>query len=150
MTPLDVTLPVQTVSENRTMREHRMVMVRRAHAQRLGVYAALRPQLRKAGIVGGVRPDDPAGCVWAELPGPVVVTLTRLSRGELDDDNLRGALKSVRDGVADALGLKSDRDPRVRWEYGQGRGTKAQPYGVRIEVRAREIEAERPRAGGEE
>jgi hypothetical protein len=50
---------------------------------------------------------------------PLVVTLTRLSPGTLDDDNLRPALKSVRDGVADALGLPDDRDPRVEWRYGQ-------------------------------
>ncbi len=52
---------------------------------------------------------------------PAVVTLTRLAPSSgLDDDNLRGALKSVRDGVADALGL-DDRDPRVSWRYEQRR-----------------------------
>ena len=52
-----------------------------------------------------------------------VVTLVRVAPSSgLDDDNLRPALKSIRDGVADALGLKSDRDPRVRWEYAQRRG----------------------------
>lgn len=51
---------------------------------------------------------------------PCVVRLTRLSPGTLDDDNLRGALKAVRDGVADRLGV-DDRDPRVTWEYAQER-----------------------------
>lgn len=46
------------------------------------------------------------------------VTLTRMSPRLLDDDNLRGALKSVRDGVADALGI-DDRDQRVEWHYKQ-------------------------------
>jgi hypothetical protein len=60
------------------------------------------------------------------------VHLTRIAPRELDDDNLRGALKSTRDGVADALGI-DDRDPRVRWGYGQERG-KVREYAVRVEV----------------
>jgi hypothetical protein len=70
---------------------------------------------------------------WAsarEWPG-FVVTLVRVAPSTgLDDDNLRPALKSIRDGVADALGLKSDRDPRVRWEYGQRRGD----YAVEVTI----------------
>jgi hypothetical protein len=70
----------------------------------------------------------------AVVPGwpltlPVVVTLIRTSKGSLDDDNLRGALKAVRDGVADALGI-DDRDPCVRWDYAQKRGT----YGVEVRI----------------
>lgn len=49
------------------------------------------------------------------------VTLTRISPRPLDDDNLRGALKAIRDGVADRLGI-DDRDSRVTWQYGQRRG----------------------------
>ncbi len=64
---------------------------------------------------------------------PATVTLTRLSAGELDDDNLRGALKGVRDGVADRLGV-DDRDPRVTWRYAQARCPRGQ-YGVRIDIR---------------
>ncbi|NLA68297.1 MAG: hypothetical protein GX856_08670 [Gammaproteobacteria bacterium] len=65
---------------------------------------------------------------------PCVVRLTRLSAGELDDDNLRGALKGVRDGVADRLGV-DDRDPRVRWEYGQAKCKRGE-YGVLVEIMA--------------
>src|SRR6187397_1973211 len=51
---------------------------------------------------------------------PVVVTLTRIAPSSgLDCDNLRSAFKSVRDSVADALGLKNDRDAKVTWDYGQ-------------------------------
>ncbi len=64
---------------------------------------------------------------------PAVVRLVRLSAGELDDDNLRGALKGIRDGVADRLGIK-DNDPRVRWEYGQEHCRRGE-FGVRIEIR---------------
>ena len=149
---LDVTLPLQTVSENRSMRAHRMANVRRAQAQRTGVFTGIRPALRRAALTEalptGTGAKGPGGCTLDWRPvGPLVVTMTRLSRGELDDDNLRGALKAVRDGIADALGLASDRDPRVRWEYGQGRGSARMPFGVRIEVRRREIEVERPRGG---
>lgn len=69
---------------------------------------------------------------------PCVVRLTRLSPRELDDDNLRSSLKAIRDEVARWLclpvgsgGQVDDRDPRVRWEYGQAR---AREYGVRIEA----------------
>lgn len=64
---------------------------------------------------------------------PAVVCLTRLSAGQLDDDNLRGALKGVRDGVADSMGV-ADNDPRVRWEYGQEHCRRGE-FGVRIEIR---------------
>ncbi len=61
---------------------------------------------------------------------PVVVTMTRLAPSSgLDDDNLRPALKAVRDGIADVLGV-DDRDPAVRWEYDQRRG----PWGVEIKL----------------
>lgn len=62
-------------------------------------------------------------------PLPCVVTLTRfaLSNG-LDDDNLAGSLKGVRDAVAAWLGV-DDRDrKRVRYVYEQERG----PWGVGI------------------
>jgi hypothetical protein len=48
----------------------------------------------------------------------------------LDDDNAQGALKNVRDGIADALGV-DDRTPLVEWRYDQTRG-KPREYGVRI------------------
>ena len=63
---------------------------------------------------------------------PVVVTLVRVGSKALDDDNLAYAFKAIRDGVADALGVK-DHDPRVSWAYAQEKG----PYAVRIEVATR-------------
>lgn len=104
-----VVLPVMTVSEaNR--RDHWAVKAKRAKRHRF-VARAL--------------------CPLHALP--CVVRLTRLSTGTLDDDNLRGALKAVRDGVADALGV-DDRDPRVVWEYAQERA-KALKGAVRLELR---------------
>jgi len=70
-----------------------------------------------------------------EIGDGLVVALTRVAPRALDDDNLRGALKACRDGVADWLGI-DDRDPRVTWEYGQRRGAPTS-YSVQVEVRAR-------------
>ena len=61
---------------------------------------------------------------WAEKPPlPAVVTLTRFAPSNgLDDDNLAGSLKGVRDAVAAWLGV-DDRDrSRVRYVYEQQRG----------------------------
>ncbi len=66
------------------------------------------------------------------MRAPCEVLLIRLSPGELDDDNLRPALKSIRDGIADALGV-DDRDPAVRWEYAQAR-CKRGDEGVRVRI----------------
>jgi hypothetical protein len=81
-----------------------------------------------------VKAEREAGCYVtpAGFPLPCVVTLTRESSGTLDDDNLPGALKGVRDGIADKLGIK-DNDPRVAWRYGQAK-VPQQRYGVRIEL----------------
>jgi len=66
---------------------------------------------------------------------PCLIRLIRFGARKLDDDNLPGALKFVRDAVADWLipGLlpgRADGDPRLKWEYEQIAG---EP-GVRIEI----------------
>jgi hypothetical protein len=43
------------------------------------------------------------GAVVIERTTPIAVTITRVSTGKLDGDNLQGACKSVRDGIAEAL-----------------------------------------------
>lgn len=63
---------------------------------------------------------------------PCVVTLRRVSAGELDDDNVRSALKGVRDGIADRLGVK-DNDPRVEWVYEQEKGPRGS-YSVNVRI----------------
>lgn len=60
------------------------------------------------------------------------VTLTRISAGALDDDNLRLALKSARDSIAACIGI-DDKSPIVEWAYQQEIGAKGLPA-VRIEV----------------
>lgn len=114
MTAMLVLLPIRTVSESNA-RGHWAKRAGRAKAQRFTVTLALRARL-------------------AKLTAPLTVMLTRVAPRALDDDNLRGALKAVRDGVADALGI-DDRDPRVTYAYAQRRGTAGQ-YAVEIALGA--------------
>jgi hypothetical protein len=110
-----VTLPLRTVSESNT-HKHWAGKARRTKA------------LRKAAglvVVGMLRAEG--------LTPPCTVTLTRIAPRRLDDDNLRGALKAVRDGVADALGV-DDRDPSVSWDYAQARGA-PKAYAVVVCIR---------------
>lgn len=63
-------------------------------------------------------------------PIPCVVILKRMAPSNgLDDDNLAGALKSVRDEVAKWIGVDDKDRTRVRYVYQQDRG----PWGVQIE-----------------
>lgn len=133
---LVVTLPLRTISElnardgwrarARRMKEHRTV-ARMAVMPRLGEIGPFGPSEVKA---------------WRLTAAMQLrVTLTRIGPRLLDDDNLRGALKGIRDGVADALGVK-DNDPRVVWGYWERRPTCGdalslgwlRAYGVRIEI----------------
>lgn len=106
-----VPIPLETVSEANA-RGHWSHRHRRAREQRAAVLLVLRSRV-------GVRPP----------PMPLRVRLVRTSPRRLDDDNLRGALKAVRDGVADYLGIDDRADI---WDYGQEHG----PLGVRIELHA--------------
>lgn len=76
----------------------------------------------------------------AAPPPPWVVTLTRASAGSLDDDNLRPALKHLRDALAQWLmgGTpgQMDGDGRVEWHYKQRPGKRSAPA-VDIEIRTR-------------
>lgn len=80
------------------------------------------------------------GLMWLqkqpEIPFPCVVKMTRISSRLLDDDNLVGAFKHVRDYVADCIIPhkpigRSDSDKRIKWEYAQEKG---KPQGMRLEI----------------
>jgi len=63
----------------------------------------------------------------------VTVTLTRVAPRKLDKDNLGNALKSIQDGVADALGIDDGSDD-ITFNYDQGRrGRKEYAVIVRID-----------------
>lgn len=63
---------------------------------------------------------------------PFVVRLVYVGPRQLDDDGVASAVKSLRDGVADALGI-DDRDPRVVWVPDQERGG-VREYSARVEI----------------
>lgn len=109
-----VELPIATRSEaNR--RGHWARHYHRNSQQRSAVELAMRAHLG--------RPPQP----------PLTVRLTRISPRKLDSDNLAGALKHVRDGVADWLGI-DDGDERIEWTVAQER-RKPREQAVRIEVK---------------
>lgn len=58
----------------------------------------------------------------ADSGRPITVLLTRGAPGSLDDDNLRGALKTVRDAIAKGI-LKRDDGKKagIKWDYGEER-----------------------------
>lgn len=70
---------------------------------------------------------------------PCKVSLTRISSRKLDDDNLQGAFKSVRDMCAavimDDFRLgRADNDPRITWIYSQKKGLpKENAFEIEIE-----------------
>jgi hypothetical protein len=110
-----IELPIKTVS-TLNVREHWAVRAKRNKTHRNETHWACK----------GLKRVDP----------PMTITLTRLGKRKLDGDNLQGALKSVRDGVADWLGI-DDGDDRLTWVYRQETGA----YGVRIEIE-KELENE--------
>lgn len=63
---------------------------------------------------------------------PVVITLVRFGSGTrpMDDDNLAGAFKAVRDEVAAWLQVDDGNKKKITWHYDQGRDTMP-----RIEIR---------------
>lgn len=69
----------------------------------------------------------------ALLPCTVLVRRVAPSSGLDPHDSLPASLKSIVDGIADALGLASDRDARVRWTYAQRRGVPGE-HAVEVEV----------------
>lgn len=68
-----------------------------------------------------------------KIPLPALVELTRVSphHSDIDDDNVRGALKAIRDEVAAIAGCDDDAKAPIAWTYQQERGA----WGVKVRVR---------------
>lgn len=109
---IEVFLPIKTVA-GLNAREHWRARSRRVKAERLTAGLAV-----KASLAGD--------------PRPCTVTMTRLSFGTLDEDNLQGAAKAIRDGIADAIGVP-DNDPAIEWRYAQERCKRGE-FGVRVQI----------------
>jgi hypothetical protein len=74
--------------------------------------------------------DGRDGCTMSY---PFTVTITRIGKRTLDDDNLAYAAKYLRDGIAEALGVDDGDRSKVRWEYAQE--TSKDDYKVRIQIK---------------
>lgn len=61
----------------------------------------------------------------------VRVTLVAVRQKRLDDDNLAGGFKALRDAIAESLGI-DDGDERVEWIYRQQVGPK--PHGTIVMI----------------
>lgn len=103
-----ISIPLRT-SRGLNSREHWAARAKRVRSEREAVAFMLS---------GHSRPS---------VPCTVVLTRVAPSNG-LDDDNLAGALKAVRDQVAEWLGVDDKHRHIVRYEYQQRRG----PWGVEI------------------
>ncbi len=74
-----------------------------------------------------------ANLVGKELPPlPATVTLTRIGKRKMDDDNLAYSFKQVRDQIARTYGVDDGSD-KYKWVYCQRLG---QAYAIEIEIGA--------------
>ena len=68
-------------------------------------------------------------------PLPIVVTFTRISIRNLDDDNLPTAFKYVRDTIALAYGTHDGPSAPIRWAYRQRKPLISEPrHGFEVEI----------------
>jgi hypothetical protein len=102
-------------------REHWRVVAKRAKLHRAAIKVRLRAPAQNIPLVSYFRPET-----------RFFVRLVYVGPRQLDDDGVASAVKSLRDGVADALGV-DDRDPRVVWVPDQERGG-VREYGARVEI----------------
>lgn len=119
---VEIEIPVRLVSLLNS-REHHMARARRAKQQRSLARLQTIARLCRSPL-------------WARVANGcgIVVTITRIGPRELDDDNLAGSAKHVRDGIADALGI-DDGDKRIVWRYRQAKFAGAARGGYSCAVR---------------
>lgn len=139
----------QHLTSKTNARAHWSVRARSARAQRVPAMQLVEAEMRKLSMpaqpfrIEVTRKVSPTTGVWtaravkhlsaewqAVVDRGITVTFTRLAPRPLDDDNLRDAFKSVRDGVADAFGV-TDADKRFTWRYAQ---EKASPSRITITI----------------
>jgi hypothetical protein len=113
------------------------------------IYHANIPKTKRDQLLGALHAANKKAVECAQaaveenLPGgvdalPVRVSITRVVGGcGLDDDNLRGALKYIRDGIADALGIDDKRfniEGGIPLEYSQATPGTRGACGVKIDI----------------
>lgn len=113
--------PMVLKTSGTNLREHFFARQKRVKAQRLTTALALRAN-RVAHQI-----EDKHGKVKAGER--LVVALVRVSPRLLDDDNLAGAFKAIRDEIAKYFGVNDGDRSRIRFEYAQVKG---KPSAVQI------------------
>lgn len=114
---IEICMPLKTVSEANTWDTWRPRHARQK-AQKAMVYMYL------------VRSRD----LIETIPRPYKITLTRIGKRILDDDNLQSSFKSARDQIADFLGVNDGDRKAVHWAYKQQVGKE---YAVCVHIATR-------------
>lgn len=130
MEPIVFEMPLEIRSQVHGKSSHWWAVSAKRKSQRQASYLATSAALRRAAV-------DP---LTFNMDRPLLVTLTRVIgyRGRaLDDDNLRAAFKSVRDGVSDAFGLKDGPKSPLKFVCTEDRGA---VWAVRIRIEERKPE----------
>lgn len=103
-------------------------------------FKRLNPHLFGVGAVapsqpkpGGLSPAPATDALEKRGSFSLVVSLVSFRRKLLDDDNLSGSCKHLRDAISASLGL-DDGDRRIRWEYGQVESRGKTGVAVKIEL----------------
>lgn len=103
--PITLSIPVHTESEA-NVREHWAKKAKRVRQQREAAFWAAMIARRKSPI-----------------PASMVIVLVRVAPRPLDGDNLQASMKAIRDGIAEGLDLRGDRESAVlNWLYEQRKG----------------------------
>ena len=116
---LEFELPIKTISEaNRRYDwgKSRFVHMHRHRDQRCVAQLVMNAHLQ----------EIPAG-------RPLRITLVRIGPRRLDDDNLAGAMKHVRDGIADSLEIDDGDETQAVWAVAQETGARGQ-YSVWVRI----------------
>ena len=112
-------VPVQTYSTNRYRRAGWQWTRRQAKAEHKTTALAYRAS-------GRYSFDETA---------TLQIRLTRFHQAHpLDDDNLRGAVKAIRDALTLELGFEDDSDPRLIFHYSQQKRPASDGHGVRVDI----------------
>lgn len=112
---IEIVMPIRTVSEMNT-RGHWSRRFKRQKSQQRDFNLLWKPEYTKA------------------VSLPCRVTFTRYSNHQLDDDNIRSALKGIRDSLAAILGVDDGDESKIKFRYAQERINKRENYFVvRIE-----------------
>lgn len=93
----------------------------------VGPVATTKPKPHGGGI------PAPAHTVEKRSPFSLVISFVAFRRKLLDDDNLSGSCKHLRDAISNSIGI-DDGDKRIRWQYFQCETRGQTGVAVKIEL----------------